>query len=430
MLHRVVNVNKLRIEEKRQNFSVHVDHLIPASLLGDDQRLAQIITNLLGNSVKFTPEQGSIHIDTRFLEEENELCTIQVCVTDNGIGVSPEQQSKLFHSFQQAESGTTRKFGGTGLGLSISKTIVEMMGGKIWIESELGQGATFAFTFKAKRMPEKEIIHPAWDTIRILAADDDPLFLEEFSEIMHDFGASFGIAASAEEALDLSRQNGGYDVYFIDWRMPGMSGIELTETLKKEAAESGREIYVVIMSAVEWSIIEEEAKKAGVDIFLPKPLFPSDIVDTVNGFLGAPQQTESAPQTTDSFAGYRVLLAEDIEINREIVSALLEPTSLEIECAENGKEALEMFTTAPDKYDMILMDMQMPEMDGLEATRSIRALEIPRARTVPIVAMTANAFTEDIESCLAAGMNAHIKKPLNLEEVLNKLRTYLFSKKT
>ncbi|MDR0448494.1 MAG: response regulator, partial [Treponema sp.] len=419
-----------------QILTVHIDHLIPSTLYGDDQRLAQIITNLLSNSVKFTPEHGTIHIDTRLVKEESgksnedtgSPCTIQISVTDSGIGISSEQQSHLFQSFQQAESSTTRKFGGTGLGLSISKNIVEMMDGKIWIESELGKGAKFTFTVQVKRAPDRKKTIPDWDKIRILVVDDDPFALEDFKEIMCGYDAPCDTANSAEEALRLSRENNGYDIYFIDWKMPGMSGLELAEALKAKKSVTDN-FSVVMMSAVEWSLIEEEAKRTGVDKFLTKPLFPSDIVDVVNDILGASwQQITSKHEKTVTFEGHCILLAEDIDINREIVTALLEPMALDIDCAENGKKALEMFSLTPEKYDLIFMDMQMPEMDGLEATRRIRELDIPEAKTIPIIAMTANVFKEDVEKSLEAGMNGHIGKPLNFDDVLEMLRTYLKKK--
>ena len=295
MIEQVVNVNKPRIDEKNQAFTVSIDENIPRYLFGDDQRLSEVITNLISNAVKFTPEGGSIKLDAQFVAEENEVCTLQITVIDTGIGVSPEQQTKLFTSFQQAESSTSRKFGGTGLGLAISKSIVEMMDGSIWLESELGKGATFAFNIKIKRG----------------------------------------------------------------------TGEQISESAHEEAA--------------------------------------------------------------GQFEGHCILLAEDVAINREIVLALLEPTLITIDCAANGREAIEMFTAAPEKYELIFMDMQMPEIDGLEATRLIRALDIPQAKTVPIIAMTANAFREDVVKCLEAGMNGHLGKPLDFEAVFNKLRTYLMS---
>jgi len=302
LIQQVVNVINFRVEEKKQKLTIDIDKAIPDTLIADDQRLAQVITNLLGNAVKFTPEDGSITLGARFLGEENGVCTIQIAVTDTGIGISPEQQAKLFQSFQQAESSTTRKFGGTGLGLAISKSIVEMMGGKIWIQSETGKGSSFIFTIQAKR------------------------------------------GSGDKQASLVSDAN--------------------------------------------------QDEQAHTDI-------------------------------NDIFAGRRILLVEDVDINREIVLALLEPTLLEIDTAENGSVAVKKFAAAPEKYDMIFMDLQMPEMDGYEATRRIRALEVPAAKTIPIVAMTANVFREDVESCLEAGMNSHIGKPLNLNETLDKLRAYL-----
>jgi len=299
MLQKAVNVIYFRIDERRQTFSVHVDERIPRFLIGDEQRLVQVVTNLLSNAVKFTPEQGSISLNASFVSEENELCTIQIEVSDSGIGISDEQQKRLFNSFEQAESGTSRKFGGTGLGLAISKRIVELMGGRIWVNSELDKGSTFGFTIQAVK----------------------------------------GHADSMK-----SEQEG----------------------LKQEK--------------------------------------------------------------TDQFKDRTILLAEDVDINREIMLSLLEPTSVNIECAENGSEAVKKFSSSPDKYDMIFMDVQMPEMDGHEATKLIRAMDNEWAAKIPIVAMTANVFREDIEKCLAAGMNEHIGKPLDINDVLEKLRKYLGKK--
>jgi len=305
MIQTAVNVVSFRVDEKKQNLDVRIDAEIPKYLVTDDQRLIQVITNLLGNAVKFTPECGSISLDAWFEGEKDGLCAIEITVKDNGIGISREQQENLFSSFQQAESSTARRFGGTGLGLAISKSIVEMMGGKIRVESEEGKGAAFIFTIQARRSA------------------------------------------------------------------PPGSGTNPAEDL------GGK---------------EEEPDIDGI------------------------------------FAGKRVLLAEDVEINREIVMALLEPTRLEIDCAENGAEAVRKFSEAPDRYDLIFMDIQMPEMDGYEATRRIRALDTPKAKSVPIIAMTANVFREDVEKCIKAGMDSHVGKPLDFEEVMEKLNSYLNSK--
>ncbi|MDR3264578.1 MAG: response regulator [Synergistaceae bacterium] len=432
MLQKVVNIINFRVDEKHQNFTVHVDKNIPRTLIGDDQRLAQVISNLLSNAVKFTPEQGAIRLDTHLIGEENGVCAIQIEVIDSGIGISEEQQSRLFTSFEQAESSTSRKFGGTGLGLAISKRIVEMMGGRIWIESELGKGSKFAFTVRARRGEEKseDPLLPGvkWNTMRILAVDDAPEIREYFADIAQRFRIACDTAAGGEEAVELIERNGPYDIYFVDWKMPGMNGIELTRRIREGKAKKS---VVIMISATEWSAIEVDAKNAGVNKFLPKPLFPSSIADCINECLGVESASATkddrteAEEEMDSFDGLRILLAEDVEINREVLLALLEPTRIAIDCAENGAEALKMFAAAPEKYDMVFMDVQMPEMDGYEATRRIRALDAPRAKEVSIVAMTANVFREDIEKCLAAGMNDHVGKPIDLDEVLAMLRKYL-----
>ncbi|MDR2619146.1 MAG: response regulator [Treponema sp.] len=430
MLQKTVNVINFKVEQKQQNFIVRLDENIPVMLNGDDQRLAQVITNLLSNAVKFTPEKGSIRLDTKLVEETETFLVIQVSVTDSGIGISPEQQAKLFSSFTQAESNTSRKFGGTGLGLTISKRIVEMMGGRIWIESELGKGSAFTFSVRIGKASKGEQnpgpLRLDRKSVRVLAVDDEKEVLDYFGEIMHRFGFPCDLAQGADEAWSLIEKNGPYTFYFIDWRMPGMNGIELSGRIK--AADSGKNSVVIIISAAEWGIIEDEARGAGVDGFLPKPLFPSAIVSCINEYLDIEHplvQEDAAAGTDGCFKGYRVLLAEDVQINQEIVLTLLESTALDIDCADNGAEAVKKFFADPDRYNMIFMDVQMPEMDGFEATRRIRSLDLQWAKTIPIVAMTANVFKEDIEKCLASGMNDHVSKPIDIDEVMNKLRQYL-----
>ncbi|MDR2608431.1 MAG: response regulator [Treponema sp.] len=449
MLQRVVNVITFRVDEKRQHFTVDIDRHIPRFLLGDDQRLAQVITNLLSNAVKFTPEEGNIFLRARLIEEGAKepvpagegICVLQIEVTDTGIGISAEQQSYLFASFQQADSSTSRTYGGTGLGLAISKRIVEMMGGEIWIKSELGKGSTFTFTAKVHkgRDAPPAYLNPGinWKNIRVLAVDDEKVTLDYFREISGRFGFSCDLAPGGKEAISMIASKGSYDLYFVDWKMPGMGGVELVRRIREGAekndSRAGKPV-VVMISAADLNSIENEARAAGVDKFLFKPLFPSSIADLINECLGSGSLTGREGvklETADSFPGRQLLLAEDVEINREIVQALLEPTGLIVNCAENGVEALKMFSEAPGQYDLILMDIQMPEMDGYEATRQIRALEAARRaefpKRIPIIAMTANVFREDIEKCLAAGMNDHVGKPLNLEEVLQKLRKYLLA---
>jgi len=427
MLQQAVNVINFRIDEKHQKLSVYIDRAIPRMLMGDDQRLTQVITNLLGNAVKFTPENGAITLAVRLVDKTDDHCTLQFSVKDTGIGISPEQQEKIFNSFEQAESSTTRKYGGTGLGLAICKRIVEMMGGLIWVESEPGEGSTFTFMIHTMRgMEEKQerLLDVNLNSVRILAVDNDADTLAYFNEITQSFGMMCDVAVSGKKALELIDHKGGYHIYFIDWKMPVMDGLQLAREIKARASENS---IVVMISAGEWSAVAEQAKAAGVDKFISKPLFPSTIADVINECLGVDKQQAEESQSAEIagiYAGQHILLAEDVEINREIVQTLLEPTKLEIDCAENGAEAVRMFTANPQKYDMIFMDIQMPEMDGYDAARHIRALDVPQAKTVPIIAMTANVFREDVEKCLEAGMNSHVSKPIDFQEVMNRLNLY------
>ena len=428
MLQNVVNFINFRIDERRQKFYVNIDNKIPPALVGDDQRLAQVITNLLSNAVKFTPEDGAIYLDANLISEEDGVCLLQISVTDTGIGIDDEQKSRLFNAFEQAEAGTSRKFGGTGLGLVISKRIVELMGGDIWVESEPEKGSKFVFTVLLRRgsKERRRLLAEGvnWGNIRIFAVDDEPEIREFFMTLAKHLGISCDVASSGEEAVELLSFNNNYDMYFIDWKLPGINGTELARRIRDETSHK---FIVIVFSSVDWSIIEDEAREAGVDKFLPKPLFKSTIVDIINECLGVSAVTEKieGAEKHHDFSGHTILLAEDVEINREIVLVLLESTNLIIECAENGAQAYQMFLNAPEKYDMIFMDIQMPEMDGYEATRLIRTLDIPRAKEIPIVAMTANVFREDIERCLEAGMNAHVGKPLDFDEVLVTLYKYL-----
>jgi len=449
MLQKVADIINLRVDERRQKFYITIDKNIPRTLIGDDQRLSQVIINLLSNAVKFTPEEGTITLDSRLINDESgaapkgakgglnevkdgspggDYYRLQISVTDTGIGVTEEQKTRLFQSFEQADVSTSRKFGGTGLGLSISKRIVELMGGEIRVDSEPGKGSKFTFSVSLER-GEDEIATPLdesvnWENIRIFAVDDEPEIREFFMAVSENLGIACVVAGSAEDALKLFEEDNDHNIYFIDWKLPGMNGGELA---KRILSGTEQKPVVIIFSSTDWSFIEEEARAAGVSRFLPKPLFPSAIVDTINECIGVKRDpsTETGSGTKDDFSGYSILLAEDVEINREIVLALLGPMGLNIDCAENGAAAVRLFKQSPTKYTMVFMDLQMPEMDGFEATRRIRALDIPDAKTIPIIAMTANVFREDIDMCIAAGMNGHIGKPLDFDEVLQQLRVYL-----
>ncbi|MCL2488233.1 MAG: response regulator, partial [Oscillospiraceae bacterium] len=361
-----------------------------------------------------------IRIGTQLLREEDGVCTVQVSVSDTGIGISPEQQARLFKSFQQAESQTARKFGGTGLGLSISKNIVDMMNGDIWIESEIGAGSKFAFTVKLRRGAEPETADPDWGPLRILAVDDDHYVTAHFEVIAKALGLSCDTAKSYEDAMRLIKARESYNFCFINWKLPDADSLALAGSLR---AHSPGTAVVLIIPAAGWITMQDRAKQAGIETFISKPLFPSAIADILNESSGGKRRAEEPqPDLAGLFAGRHILLAEDVEINREIVLALLEPTDVEIDCAVNGREAADLFAAAPDRYDMIFMDVQMPEMDGYAATRQIRGMDIPKAKSIPIIAMTANVFREDVERCLNAGMNGHVGKPLNMDEVMGLLR--------
>ena len=428
-LHKVINIISFRINEKNQKFTIDIDPKIPQRMVGDDQRLTQVMTNLLSNAVKFTPELGSISLRLRFLGEENGICSIKIEVTDTGVGINEEQQKRLFAPFEQAESTTSRKFGGTGLGLAISKRIVELMNGEITIDSSPDSGTTFTFTVKLGSVQnENDQSMPLVNLkdIRILVVDDEPTTLEYFSALSRRIGIFCDTASGSSEALAIFERGHNYDICFVDWKMPVMDGIELTRKIRAAGEEHP---VIVMISAFDWVSIEHDARAAGVNGFLSKPLFPSDITDCIDSHVGAKimakfenQEHEQAP----SFEGYRILLAEDVEINREIILALLEPTHIGIDCAVNGEEAIRVFSESPESYDMIFMDIQMPEMDGLEATRRIRALDMSKAREIPIVAMTANVFKEDVEKCLESGMNDHVGKPIDFDDMLKKLNKFLF----
>jgi signal transduction histidine kinase/DNA-binding response OmpR family regulator len=432
MLNRVTNVINFRVEEKRQNLLVELDGDIPENIASDEQRLAQVITNLLSNAVKFTPEHGIITLSAKKIAMDGDICTIRIAVKDTGIGISPEQQKRLFTSFEQADGSISRKFGGTGLGLVISKRIVELMDGNVWIESELGKGASFIFDMKAVAADNGRRLLPPdvnWGNIRILAVDDSPEVLEIFKAILNPYGVNCDVALSGEEAVDLVKrsEDDPFDVIFVDWKMPGMDGVDAARELKMAGNSTP---IVVMISSADLTDVETHAREAGVDRFMQKPLFPSALFNMINECMNrasAPKREKREKTESDDgiFRDKLVLLAEDVKINCEILASLMEYTGIGMDYAEDGREALDKFSAAPDRYDLILMDVHMPNMDGYDATRKIRASGLSRAETIPIIAMTANVFREDIERCKAAGMNDHIGKPIDAAEVVEKLKRYL-----
>ena len=427
VLQKAVNIISYKINEKSHKLSIQIDKHIPQALHGDDNRLLQVITNLLSNAVKFTPENGSVTVKAELVNTIEGKCNIRISVTDTGIGISSEQHKKLFSAFQQADSSTSRKFGGTGLGLAISKRIIEAMGGQIWVESELGMGSTFSFEVELETViyNQSEIpVYQSKEKLLALVVDDDADNRKIWPEIIYQLNLNCEIVNSGEAACRLIEAGNSYDIFFIGRSLPAMDGIALTKHIKASAANDP--LLVMIINRLQ--DIEPEAKAAGVCRFISKPLFMSDIADCINTFF-AP---EAAPAdeivfTDNCFAGHHILLAEDVEINREIVIAMLEPSGLTISCAKNGLEALNMVENNPDKYDLILMDIQMPEMDGVDATKNIRALKSSAAK-IPVIALTANVFNEDIEKYISAGMNTHLGKPFEYDEMIKLLGIYLPSK--
>lgn len=432
MLQKVVTVTNFMIDQKQQKLAIKLDKRIPNMLVGDDQRLSQVITNLLSNAAKFTPEHEQIELNADLLEEQDDgICLLRIEVIDKGIGISEEQQARLFTSFEQADSSTSRKFGGTGLGLAISKRIVELMGGKIWVESHLGEGSKFTFTVKVKRSLEKSESRlrtkASWTNIRAMIVDNDPETQYRFKDIADRLNLSYDLTSNNDEVMQMLEEKGHYDIYFMDRLAISADNAKLCNIIQ----ELDKEKYVIIaMSAGtnDWEQTENDLQNMNIYKTISKPLFSSTISDTINECLGLDSVFGAETDTEESqecFENYHILLAEDIEINREIVKILLEPTKISIDYAENGIEAIEMFKANPEKYDMIFMDVQMPEVDGYNATAVIRKLENSWAKLIPIVAITANVFREDVEKCLESGMNDHAGKPLNLNEVMDKLRKYL-----
>jgi signal transduction histidine kinase/CheY-like chemotaxis protein/ferredoxin len=427
-LSRICDIIDEKIEQKNLVLNVLPALDMPMRYRGDELRLAQVLTNLLSNAAKFTPEGGRISVRAEETERQKNVSRLRFSITDTGIGMSEEQKARIFRPFQQADKDITRRFGGTGLGLVISKNIVEKMNGRIWVDSEPDAGSSFVFEVELTRIKtrtEKTAVSGNFSgkTPHVLVVEDDPELLDRLARGIGEFGAVYEPAQNLEEAKKLAAEH-SYDVVFVDARLSHQSKDPSEQTGLKTAKTLGRfinpEKIVMICSFLEWNRIEEKAVSIGIKRRLDKPVFLSNLFEA----LSPAKETGPADKydkTRPDFSGVSLLLAEDIDINREIFLALLEDTGIGIDTAENGKVALGMFKENPGKYDIIIMDMQMPEMDGIKATRAIRAIGTEEAKNIPIVAMTANVFKEDIERCLAAGMNGHLKKPVEEKALLEKI---------
>ncbi len=428
LLRRVCNVNNFKIEQKKLQFTLTVDRNVPTAIISDQQRLAQVLTNFLSNATKFTPEHGNISLNVHCKENEGDEYLLLFEVIDTGIGISQEGLGRLWQSFNQADRSISQNFGGTGLGLAISKNIISMLGGEVGVDSKEGEGSRFYFTLPVKKgvsvFQSQLSENIDWKQLRILIIDDAPEVLDYFSSIAESIGSFCKTLADPHKAIDYIREY-AFDIIFIDWKMPELDGIELTRLIRQEF---GDEVIVIMISAAEWAEVESDAKEAGVNNFISKPIFPSTLIDCVNEIFSKSGKIPAAVKDDDLegiFIGKRILLVEDVEINREILMVLLNSTGLEIVCAENGQDGVDKFLARDKEYDAILMDVQMPVMDGYEATRLIRESGKHLAGRIPIIAMTANAFQEDVETCIAAGMNDHIAKPLDFDDMIQKLQLYL-----
>jgi signal transduction histidine kinase/CheY-like chemotaxis protein len=424
MLERILTVSRFKIEEKNLNLTINIDKTLPRFIISDDQHLAQVFTNILSNAVKFTDSNKNITISIKNLGIDDNKVHILTSIKDEGIGISPEQASKLFKPFMQAENNISRKYGGTGLGLAISKNIIEKLGGTIRIESELGLGSTFIFDIVAQVAEADKPLGEGLQDLSILAVDDNLGTRKLFNVISNKLNLKITTAESGFKAIELMDKT-HFDVIFLDWKMPEMDGLEVAKVIK----ERGEKNQVVIMiSALDWSTIEEEAKKVGINKFISKPLLIPIIEDTLYDLVNNKSSINKVDPNAFIFRDNHILLADDVDINREIVASLLEDTGIIIDMAEDGNEAVNLFKKNYNIYDMIFMDIQMPNCDGYEATRQIRQLDLPNAKSIPIIAMTANVFKSDIEKSFEAGMNGHIGKPLNFDEVMQILKNLLFKK--
>lgn len=397
------------------------------TFLGDSFRLNQILLNLVTNAIKFTPPGGKVNLEVRYLPSRGNKSWLRFMVSDTGIGMNEQGLARLYTPFEQADATIAGKYGGTGLGMSITQNLVSLMGGYIHVKSKPGNGTIFTveLPFEDSNIELQPPCEDFLESLDILVADDDKDICEHTTLLLQKMGIHAEWVLSGEEAVMqvvLAQESGrGFDVCFIDWKMPHMDGVE---TARKIREKVGPDTPIIIISAYDWTDIEEEARAAGVNAFIAKPVFQSSIynvlVKVTNGAYGT-MGTKSDSKNR-SLEGMRLLLAEDNELNKEIAVTLLEMKGAIVEYAENGQKAVEYFLRMdPGYFDAILMDVQMPVMDGCEAARQIRACGRQDARYIPIIATTANAFTEDVSTVLEAGMNSHIGKPLNIEQLCTTL---------
>ncbi len=430
----VINLIEFKAHEKNIELIVSYGADTGKKFYGDPLRLAQVLTNLMGNAVKFT-ETGEIGIYIHKISDK----MFRFEVKDTGIGLSKEQQNKLFQSFSQADGSTTRKYGGTGLGLTISKQLVELMGGKIWVESEKGVGSSFIFEIELMAQKNEKKTFKVFNDKKILIVDDNRTWHDILKDILKKFGIKADSAFNGKEALEMLYEcKTKYDVILMDWNMPGLDGIETVHCINEMCSNCSRKgkcntelpSTIVMISAFRQESIIKLAQNAGVDIFLQKPINPSLLNDILSGIFSdetinydnVPAKDKGLKKELKTLKGSKILLAEDNAINQEIISGLLEGSGIDMDIASNGQEAVDKFKTG--NYDLILMDIQMPVMDGISAAKMIRK----ENKNIPILALTANAMKDDVEKNLSAGMNEQLNKPIEVEKLYGALLKYIDKK--
>ena len=420
----LVNLSQPMVKEKNIDFRFHAARMEKEYLYADQLRLNQIYINILSNAIKYTEPGGRVSVD---LKEEESLTEGSVRLTytvaDTGIGMSPEYMAHMYQPFSRQTDSRVNSIQGTGLGLAITKQMVDLMGGTIDCQSEQGKGTTFTVILDIP-VASTQRAEMKLEAMDVLVVDDDEVLLQTATDTLESLGLNVEQAGSGLEALGMIRHRHeagkGYSVVILDLKMPGMDGIE---TIRRIRSEVNTSTPILLVSAYEWSDVEKEAKDAGANGFLSKPLFRSTLYEKLSDILGAETQSSEPKSDYSDMEGMNILVAEDNDLNWEIISTLLSMYGIEAERAENGRLAVEKMKTAEKgRYSLIFMDIQMPEMNGLDATRAIRSLSDPWASRIPIIAMTADAFSENVTECLNAGMNGHIAKPIDIKIVLKEIR--------
>ena len=417
MLEQINSMVMSQCSDKGLSYDCQVLSKVDASYIGDDVKLKEVLINILSNAIKFTEAPGKVTLTVERTMAYEDKSTLRFCIRDTGIGMDKEFIPRIFEAFTQEDDSRRNKYGSTGLGMTITKRIVEMMNGSISVESEKGVGTEFTVTVTLRNCDKADadrdiVVDPR--SFNVLVVDDDVIAAEHARAVLEEVSIHADICTSGEEALRMmevqKQKQKPYNLVLMDWNMPGMNGLEASAEIRKKY---DKEATVVVLTAYNWDDIHDEAQRVGVDNFLAKPLFAANVIEEFDRIARRNNMVLLRERKRADLSGRRILLAEDMEINAEIIMDILELESIEADHAENGRIAVEMFErSAPGTYSAILMDVRMPEMDGLEAAAAIRAINRADARTIPIIALTANAFDEDVQRSLQAGMNAHLIKPI------------------